>query len=59
MPILEGPGSAERLKRVRQGFRAASRGVRFRAWWRHWWALAALLFAAILYVAYKSMAGSL
>jgi hypothetical protein len=57
MPTLEGPGSDDRLKRVQQGFRNASRGVRFRAWLQHWWALVALIIVAALYVAYKTLSG--
>jgi hypothetical protein len=57
MPTLEGPGSADRLKRVQQGFRNASRGVRLHDWLRRWWTLLALVAAAAVYVAYKTLSG--
>ena len=37
---LEGPGSAERLERIRKGFRQTSRGWRRGARLKHWGALA-------------------
>lgn len=50
---LEGPGSEERLKRAQQGFRDASRGMRWRAFVQRWWVWGAVIVAAALYVTWQ------
>ncbi|MCX7359777.1 MAG: hypothetical protein NT015_16770 [Alphaproteobacteria bacterium] len=50
---LEGPGSEERLKRAQQGFREASRNVRWRDFVGRWWMWGAVITAAALYVAWQ------